>query len=54
LQWTSIEEALAALTPFADETAAGNAGFDTSKPYQFQPFTPILPEPLGEFHSFLG
>jgi Ferritin-like domain len=54
LQWTSIEEALAALTPFADETAAGNAGFDTSKPYQFKPFTPILPEPLGEFQSFLG
>ena len=43
-----------ALTPFADKTAAAKAGFDTSKPYAFQPFTPQLPEPLGEFHSFVG
>jgi hypothetical protein len=34
--------------------AAANAGFDTSKPYHFKPFTPRLPERLGEFHSFLG
>jgi hypothetical protein len=53
-QWTTIKKALEALTPFADKTAAGKAGFDTSKPYNFQPFTPTLPEPLGEFHSFLG
>jgi hypothetical protein len=54
LRWTTIKKAVAALTPFADKTAAGKAGFDTSKPYKFQPFTPTLPEPLGEFHSFLG
>jgi hypothetical protein len=54
LKWTKISQAVTALTPFADPTAAGNAGFDTSKPYQFKPFTPTLPEALGEFHSFLG
>jgi hypothetical protein len=54
LKWTNIGQAVTALTPFADETAAGKAGFDTTKPYQFKPFTPKLPEPLGAFHSFLG
>ena len=54
LKWTNINKAVAALTPFADKTAAGNAGFDTSRPYHFKPFTPHLPEALGEFHSFLG
>jgi ferritin-like protein len=54
LRWTTIEKAVDALTPFADKTAAGKAGFDTSKPYKFQRFKPTLPEPLGEFHSFLG
>jgi hypothetical protein len=54
LRWTSIDKALAALTPFADKSAAAKAGFDTSKPFKFAPFTPTLPEPLGEFHSFLG
>jgi Ferritin-like domain len=54
LRWTTINKAVAALTPFADKTAAGKAGFDTSKPYKFQSFMPTLPEPLGEFHSFLG
>src|SRR5947209_3126512 len=54
LHWTKISKAVAALTPFADKTAAGKAGFDTSKPYKFKPFTPKLPEPLGEFHSFIG
>jgi hypothetical protein len=54
LRWTTISKAVAALTPFADKTAAGKAGFDTSKPYRFKPFAPALPEPLGEFHSFLG
>ncbi len=38
-----------ALTPFA-----GKAGFDTGKAYAFKPFKPKLPQPLGEFHSFLG
>jgi Ferritin-like domain len=54
LGWTRIEQALEALTPFAVKSAAAKAGFDTSKPYSFVPFTPALPEPLGEFHSFLG
>ncbi len=54
LRWTKIGKAVEALTPFADKTAAAKAGFDTTKPYQFKPFTPKLPEPLGEFHSFLG
>jgi hypothetical protein len=54
LEWTSIGKAVEALTPFADKAAAAKAGFDTTKPYKFEPFTPTLPEPLGEFHSFLG
>ena len=54
LEWTSISKAVEALTPFADTAAAAKAGFDTTKPYKFEPFTPTLPEPLGEFHSFLG
>jgi hypothetical protein len=53
-RWGSIKKAVAALTPFADKSAAAKAGFDTSKPYTFAPFTPTLPSPLGEFHSFLG
>jgi hypothetical protein len=54
LKWTRIGKAVEALTPFADKTAAAKAGFDTSKAYKFKPFTPTLPGPLGEFHSFLG
>jgi hypothetical protein len=54
LRWTNISKAVTALTPFLDKTAAGKAGFDTTKPYKFEPFMPTLPEPLGEFHSFLG
>lgn len=54
LKWTKISQAVAALTPFADQAAARQAGFDTSKPYQFRPFTPVLPNPLGAFHSFAG
>jgi hypothetical protein len=54
LKWTKISQAVDALTPFADKATAAKAGFDTSKPYQFKPFTPKLPEPLGEFHSFAG
>src|ERR1700751_390398 len=52
--WTTISKAVEALTPFASKSAAEKAGFDTSKAYKFEPFTPTLPEPLGEFHSFLG
>jgi Ferritin-like domain len=54
LCWTKIAQAVAALTPFADMTAAQNAGFDITKPYIFQPFTPTLPSPLGAFVSFKG
>ena len=54
LRWTNIGKAVTALTPFLDKTAADKAGFDTGKPYKFHPFTPTLPQPLGEFHSFLG
>jgi hypothetical protein len=54
LGWTEISQAVAALLPFASKDAAAKAGFDTSKPYTFHPFTPKLPSPLGEFHSFTG
>jgi len=54
LKWTKISQAVTALTPFADPAAAVKAGFDTSKPYQFNPFTPVLSNPLGAFHSFAG
>jgi Ferritin-like domain/TAT (twin-arginine translocation) pathway signal sequence len=54
LGWTQISQAVNALLPFADKNSAANAGFDTSKAYTFAPFTPVLPEPLGEFHSFKG
>ncbi len=51
---TDINQAVEALLPFAEKTAAEKAGFDTSKPYKFVPFTPTLPNPLGEFHSLKG
>lgn len=54
LCWTKIQQAVAALTPFADMTAAQKAGFDITKPYIFQPFAPTLPSPLGAFVSFKG
>jgi hypothetical protein len=54
LKWTRIDQAVAALTPFADKAAAAKAGFDTTKAYAFHPFTPVLPNPLGDFHSFAG
>ncbi len=54
LCWTSINQALAALTPFADFNAAKAAGFDTSQSFAFEPFTPTLPNPLGDFISFAG
>lgn len=54
LGWTRIRQAVNALTPFADQNAAQDAGFDTSQSYAFVPFQPVLPSPLGEFHSFKG
>src|SRR5262249_11191090 len=50
LRLKNIGGAVAALTPFASQAAAAKAGFDTTKPYKFEPFTPKLPEALGEFH----
>jgi hypothetical protein len=54
LRWTDISKAVAALTPFIDKRAAARAGFDTSRPFTFKPFTPSLPGGLGDFHSFVG
>jgi hypothetical protein len=54
LCWTNINQALAALMPFVDKTAAGKAGFNTAKSYPFEPFNPTLPNPLGDFISFKG
>jgi hypothetical protein len=54
LGWTKISQAVDALTPFVEKSAARGAGFDTSKPYRFRPFKPRLPSRLGAFHSFLG
>jgi len=51
---TKIEQAVQALMPFVDATAAKSAGFDTSKSYPFEPFNPTLPFPLGDFISFKG
>jgi hypothetical protein len=50
----SIDQAVEALLPFADKTAAEKAGFDVTKAYRFQPFSPKLPSALGEFHSVKG
>ena len=54
LCWTSIDQALNALMPFVDFKAAKAAGFDTSQSFPFEPFTPTLPNPLGDFISFSG
>lgn len=54
LCWSHIEQAVAALTPFADMNAAKAAGFDVTKSFGFVPFTPKLPNPLGDFISFKG
>jgi Ferritin-like domain len=54
LSLKNIAQAVEALLPFAEKSAAEKAGFDATKPYTFTPFTPTLPGPLGEFHSFKG
>src|SRR5271163_501603 len=52
--WTEIAQAVTALTPFVDMAAAKSAGFDVSRSFPFEPFTPTLPNPLGDFISFSG
>jgi Ferritin-like domain len=52
--WTSIDQALAALTPFVDFNAAKAAGFSTLQSFPFEPFNPTLPNPLGAFTSYSG
>src|SRR5271155_3043309 len=54
LCWTSIDQALTALTPFVDFNAAKASGFNTSQAFPFEPFNPTLPNPLGAFVSFSG
>jgi Ferritin-like domain len=54
LCWTNIGQAVNALLPFVDKAAAQKAGFNTAKSYPFEPFNPVLPNPLGEFISFKG
>jgi hypothetical protein len=50
----NIGQAVEALLPFASKSAAEKAGFDATKAFKFQPFTPKLPGALGEFHSLKG
>ncbi len=54
LAWKHIGQAVEALLPFVEKKAAAKAGFDTTRTFSFQPFTPKLAAPLGEFHSFAG
>jgi len=51
---TNISQAVEVLLPFADKTAAAKAGFNTAKAFEFEPFTPHLATPLGEFISSTG
>jgi Ferritin-like domain len=54
LCWTSIDQAVNALLPFADFASAKAAGFNTSQSFNFVPFTPTLPNAFGDFNSFGG
>jgi hypothetical protein len=51
---TNISQAVTALLPFIDKAHAHVAGFDVTKPKTFEPFTPHLSTPLGEYISFTG
>jgi hypothetical protein len=51
---TNISQAVTALLPFVDKAHAHAAGFDIEEPRVFEPFTPHLASPLGEFISFTG
>jgi hypothetical protein len=53
-EWSAISQAVDALLPFVDADSAKKAGFDPSKSFPFEPFTPTLPSELGEFISFNG
>jgi hypothetical protein len=53
-KWNNIDQAVAALLPFVDKTTAASHGFDTNRIFEFQPFTPTAPNPLGEFFGFHG
>ncbi len=46
-QLGSIADAVNALRPFINREAAQQAGFDVSRPFQFRPFSPTLPNPRG-------
>jgi Ferritin-like domain len=52
--WTDISQALTALTPFVDITAAQKAGFDVSRSFAFDPTSVKIPNKLGDFISFTG
>jgi Ferritin-like domain len=52
--WTNIQQAVTALLPFVDKAHATVAGFDTTKPRTFEPFSPHLATTLGNFISFTG
>jgi Ferritin-like domain len=54
LELANIGQAVDALLPFADKKAAEKAGFDVSRSFRFHPFTPKLPNPLGDFIGFNG
>ena len=54
LCWSHIEQAVAALTPFVDMNAAKAAAFDVTKSFGFVPFSPELPNPLGDFIFLQG
>lgn len=51
---SNISQAVEVLLPFADKTAAAKAGFNIGRAFKFEPFTPHLATPLGEFISFAG
>jgi hypothetical protein len=54
LCWTQISQAVDALLPFVNKSAAAKAGFNTGKSFPFEPFNPVLPNEPGEFISFKG
>jgi hypothetical protein len=47
----SIQDAVTALKPFIELAAATSAGFDTSRTFTFEPFTPTPPSTLGDING---